>query len=125
MSDFNSCDFGAITPELVLQSLISGITGKPNCGLRIVDVSLGGAPVTHPATCASINDFWSLILRSLVIATDGKVAIHTITTASMDGAGLENCVECGGTATMQEYGGSLFSEDEAGNVYLNLINVST
>ena len=42
MGNFGQCDFGAITPELVLRSLLSGITAGVSCGLRFVEVNVGG-----------------------------------------------------------------------------------
>lgn len=49
MGNFGQCDFGAITPELVLRSLLSGITAGVSCGLRFVEVNVGGKTMTNLA----------------------------------------------------------------------------
>lgn len=124
MSDFGSCDFGAISPDLVLRSLLSGITSGVSCGVRIVEVSVIGKTISRPIACASHEDVWSLFARSLMMADDGKVAIRAAKTTSADGAGLENCVSCESGFTLWDYASSVFSQDEDGKVYMNIINIT-
>lgn len=124
MSDFTTCDFGAITPELLIRSLLSGITGIEACGIRmkmydIVDVA---TPVYQ---CTTPTDFMELFRKALVIADDGKVAIRVLRTQSLDGAGLSTCQNCVDSFTVYEFLGSLFIADSTGAVYLNLIQITT
>lgn len=124
MGNFGQCDFGAITPELVLRSLLSGITAGVSCGLRFVEVDVGGKTMTKPGGCASFEDLFTLFQRSLMIADDGVVAIRSTTTNSANGVGLENCTSCANGYALWEYASSLFSEDEDGKIYMNLINIT-
>ena len=125
MSDFNSCGFGAISPELVLRSLLSGIQAIDSCGLRTVDVDTSQMTLISPLSCGSAEDLWTLFTRSLVMADDGLVAIRTTTTTSLEGAGLDNCGGCVGAYFWTEIGGAIFVEDENGNVYMNIIKITT
>ena len=105
MGNFGQCDFGAITPELVLRSLLSGITAGVSCGLRFVEVNVGGKTMTKPGGCASFEDLFTLFQRSLMIADDGVVAIRS--TSITNGVG-ENHM-CQGYAV-----GVVRCEDEDG-----------
>ncbi len=125
MSDFNSCDFGVITPDLVLQSLLSGITGRPACGLRVKDIDTDGVTMYSTQPCATVSDLFALIQRSLVIADDDNVAIRCTTTTSLEGAGLSTCGDCDSNYQWWEYVGSLFCQDVSGVVYLNIIKITT
>lgn len=124
MSNFNSCDFGAITPELVLRSLLSGITAKNTCGLRIVTVDVSTLTMSAPTQCATANDLFTLFQRALVMAADGKVALRVASTTSAAGVGLGNCTNCTNSFLMEEFASSAFLQDADGKVYLNLINVT-
>jgi hypothetical protein len=88
-SDFNSCGFGAISPEMLVKSLLSGIQAFSACGIRTVAVDVSGKTLSSPHACSTAEDFWNLFLRSLVMADDDKVAIRTTYTASANGAGLD------------------------------------
>lgn len=127
MSYFNSCGFGAITPELLVRSLLSGITANGDfaCGVRTQDVSTTTKTLSKVEPCATFVDFMALFQRSLIMAYDGKVAIRTTTTSSNEGAGLENCAACANAYTIEELLSSLFIQDEDGVVYLNIINITT
>ena len=124
MSDFGSCDFGAITPELMIKSLISGINERPTCGLRVVDVDTSGVTMYSTVPCATAMDLWSLFLRSLTIADDGMVAIRSTTTTANNGSGLSTCGNCADGWSIYEAMGSLFCQDASGTVYMNIVNIT-
>ena len=125
MSNFNECDFGAITPELVLKSLLSGIIAFPACGIRTVKSSTQGKTLSSPHNCTTATDLWVLFTRALMIADDGKVAIRTTYTDAIAGAGLGTCGDCDTAFQMEEIAQAIFIEDEDGKVYLNIINITT
>lgn len=127
MSNFTDCDFGAITPDLLLRSLLSGITAMPDltCGIRAQDVDELGLTLTKVQLCATAYDLFELFKRALMIGYDGKVAIRTITTSSNEGAGLEDCVSCTNAFSTEELLSSLFVKDQNNNVYMNVINLTT
>ena len=127
MSDFGTCDFGAITPELLLRSLLSGITAQPTfaCGVRLQPTSTAGKTLSKVGGCASVEDLMTVFRRALIIGYDDKVAIRTTTTTSLEGAGLETCAACQNAYSMEELLSSPFVQDEDGVVYLNIINLTT
>lgn len=124
MGTFNSCGFGAISPELIIRSLLNSISGEPNCGIRVVDVDTSAMTMTNPFVCGSFEDVFTLFQRSLMLADDNQIAIRSTTTNSVNGANLEVCGNCGDGYGIPEILGSLFSMDENGNVYLNIINIT-
>lgn len=124
MSDFNSCEFGAITPELLVRSLLSGIDSLNSCGIRTtVSTSIANQQTLY--TCSTPTDFFELFRRALIIAPDGKVAIRVLETTSVDGDGLSTCQSCTDSYTLYELLGSLFVQDGNGDVYLNVIKITT
>lgn len=123
-SDFNSCGFGAISPEMLVKSLLSGIQAFSACGIRTVAVNVSGKTLSSPHACSTAEDFWNLFLRSLVMADDDKVAIRTVYTSSANGAGLDTCGNCGDYFTVWETLQAIFIEDEDGLVYLNIVNIT-
>lgn len=125
MSDFGACNFGAITPELVFRSLLSGIQGSGSCGLRIQAVDTDRLTLTQPIYCGTPEDFWSLLHQTLMIGTDGKVVIRTNLVESSEGDGLDGCGNCGDGYLLYEAFSAIFCRDENGVVYLNIINVTT
>lgn len=124
MSDFGSCEFGAISPELVLRSLLSGIQGNKSCGLRLVVVDVSEKEMTNLGICTDALDLFTVFKQTLVMADDGFVAIRTALHTAADGEGLDHCAACQSGYSMDEYAGSMFSKDTDGNVYLNLINIT-
>jgi len=125
MSDFGTCEFGAITPELVLRSLLSGIQGNASCGLRLTVVDVSQKEMTNLIVCTDIADLWTIFTQTLTIAHDGLVSIRAAIHTSLEGAGLDTCGACQSGYTMAEYAGSMFSKDTDGTVYLNLIQITT
>lgn len=124
MSDFNSCEFGAITPELLARSLLSGIDSLNSCGIRTtVSTSIANQQTLY--MCSTPTDLFELFRRALIIAPDGKVAIRVLETTSVDGDKLSTCQPCTDAYTLYELLGSLFVQDGNGDVYLNIINITT
>jgi len=124
MSNFLSCDFGAISPELVVRSLAGGIDALSVCGVRTVNVDTSEKTLSKVGTCGSAEDLWTLFRRAMIIADDDMVAIRTTTTSSSNGAGVSNCFSCTNAYTIYEQIGAMFSQDEDGVVYLNLISIT-
>ena len=127
MSDFGTCNFGAITPELLVRSLLSGITAQPTfaCGIRFQPVSTSGKTLSKVESCASLEDLMTIIQRSLMIGYDNAVAIRVNEVSSLEGAGLEVCAACQNAYSIEELLASPFVQDEDGVVYLNVINLTT
>ncbi len=124
MSDFTDCGFGAISPELLIRSLLSGINGRPACGIRVNDTDTDQTTMYVAESCGSAEDLMSLFQRALVMADDGHVAIRSTTTTAINGAGLSTCGSCQSGYNVYEYLGSIFCQDASGNVYLNVINIT-
>lgn len=124
MSDFGTCDFGAITPELVFRSLISGIQNAESCGIRIVAVDTSQKTLSTPIACSTPEYFWSLLHQTLMIADDGQVAIRANVVSSANGAGLGTCGDCQDGYLLYQIFASLFSKDANGVVYFNIISIT-
>lgn len=127
MSDFTSPLFGAITPELLVRSLVSGIIAQPTfgCGIRLQGVDTSQKTLSKVPVCATFIDLMTTFQRSLMMAYDGKVAIRTTTTTTLEGASIEECIACGNGYSIEELLSACFVQDEDGVVYLNLINITT
>lgn len=125
MSDFGACNFGAISPELIFRTLVSGIQNAGSCGIRMHGVDTSALTLTQPVYCGTPEDFWSLLHQTLIISHDGKVAIRTNFVTALDGAGLDTCGNCGDGYLLHETMSAIFSRDENGVVYLNVINITT
>lgn len=127
MSDFTSCEFGVISPELLVRSLISGIVAQPDsaCGIRFQGVDTSLKTLSKVEICATFLDLMTIFQRSLIMAYDGNVAIRTTTTTTLEGASIEECAACQNAYSIEELLSSLFVQDEDGVVYLNVINITT
>ncbi len=127
MADFIDCGIGAITPEILVRALLSGVTALPDktCGIRAQDVDEAGLTLSKVQACATSYDLFELFKRALVIGYDGKVAIRTITISSNDGAGLETCESCANAFSTEELLSSMFVEDANGVVYMVIVNLTT
>ena len=127
MADFIDCGIGAITPEILVRALLSGVTALPDktCGLRAQDVDESGLTLSKIEVCATKYDLFELFKRALVIGYDGKAAIRTITISSNDGAGLEDCESCANAFSTEELLSSMFVQDQNGVVYMVVINLTT
>jgi hypothetical protein len=110
-TDFNACGFGAITPELILRSLIGCVVSNDMPVLRSY---CGTAVVTTPVHCGSWEDFQINLRRALVMANDGYVAIRINYVTSEIGT-----CGCAVASTWWDYFNSLFGEDSEGNVWVN------
>ena len=126
-SDFNSCGFGGITPELIFRSVLRGYSPigglEPFCGLGIVETTCSRGHIT-PHVCTSENDLYLLIQRSLVMADDGKVAIRSCTSTNNNGLGLASCQSCASGEPWYQMAARLFSLDDNGDVCLLIANIT-
>jgi len=115
MADLTACGFGAITPELIFRSLIGcdESTGMP--AIR-ANLHMGEGRFTSPLKCASFEDFLILLQRSLSMGNDGHVLINV----NVGFDTLTTCDDCGSAMTWIELASTLFSEDNNGQVYLNM-----
>ena len=124
MANGITCSNNILTMDL--GALVGGITGKVTAtgcgGLRIVKVSAGSCT---PITCYTHDKFIELFARSIVIASDGLLAIRVIDTEYESGDGLEVYQKClSHIEQPEDLMRHMFVVDSEGNVALNLLNVS-
>lgn len=129
MSDFNSCEFGAITPELIFAAISRGFTSLAvedySCGIGCTATSLPQSHArTTPIICGSPADLMELIKQALVMADDGKVALRTATISSEDGADFDECVGCQNGETWYQLASRMFAYDANGDVCVLIALVS-
>lgn len=120
-TDFDGCGFGAITPDLILSSLIGCVTLTGQKRLR-VQTSTNTVTLT-PIHCGSDEDFNINLRRSMDMGTDGNVILRVNIISYRDGSGIGQC-NCGIPKTIPEMLNSLFGEDANGIVYLNVANIT-
>ncbi len=119
-TDFTACGFGAITPELILRTLI-GCIGNT----KYIRVAITTPEVTTPIHCGNYEDVQINLQRCLVIATvDDKITLR-VNVQSDNPTPISECDVCGAAVTVPEILNNLFSEDSEGRVYLNLFNTIT
>ncbi len=119
-SDFTDCGFGAITPELILRSLIGCISTT-----KYLRVAMTSPEVTTPIHCANHEDVQINLQRCLAIATvDNKITLR-LNVQSDNPTPISDCNACGAAVTVPEILNNLFSEDAQGRVYLNVFNTIT
>ena len=120
MSDFNSCGFGAITPELIFRSILRGTTNiavlEGFCALGCVGTT--ATRRSTPFVCTDANDLFSLLQRSLVMADDGKVALRVVTISSENGAAFDECIGCANGEAWYQLAARCFTLDDNGDVAL-------
>lgn len=121
-SDFDSCGFGAISPELILRSLIGCVDNLAGTYTQaVLRVELHSEAMTSPVHCASFEDFQINLRRCLDMALDGHVTLRVnVFSRSVDTCGL-----CANAATWYDYLNSLFGEDENGLLYLNVYQTNS
>ena len=113
-TDFNVCGFGAITPELILRSLIGCITGT---GVKVFRIEGYTNVATTPATaCASYEDFMINLQRAMDMADDGQVTLRMNMLSAADGG-----CGCNEAATWYDNLNSLFGVGVDGKVYINVV----
>jgi hypothetical protein len=104
--------------DLVLSSLIGCVVNTGQNRLRIQTYS---EITLSPVHCGSLEDFEINLRRSIIKGYDNydilRVNIHNYT------EGVGHC-DCGIPKTIPEMFNSLFGEDNNGNVYVNIANIS-
>lgn len=120
-TDFDGCGFGAITPDLILSSLIGRVTLTGQKRLR-VQIFVNTVTLT-PVHCGSDEDFNINLRRSMDMGTDGNVILRVNIINYQDGSGIGQ-YNCGIPKTIPEMLNSLFGEDANGVVYLNVANIT-
>lgn len=122
-TDFNACGFGAITPDLILSSLVGCVTATGAKALRIQEYS--DVATLTPINCGNAEDFTINLQRALDMGYDGKVVLRVNIIDYYEGQGTFEECGCGIPKTTPELLNSLFGVDNAGNVYLNVANITT
>jgi hypothetical protein len=122
-TDFGSCGFGAITPDLILSSLIGCVTATGQKRFRIQEYS--DVATLTPVHCGNSEDFGINLKRALDIGYDGTVVLRVNIIDYYEGQGTIGQCDCGVAATVPELLNSLFGEDALGNVYFNVANITT
>ena len=122
-TDFNGCGFGAITPDLILSSLIGCVTATGAKALRIQKYT--DTATLTPVHCGSDEDFAINLRRALDMGYDGDVVLRVNIIDYFEGAGTFGQCDCAVPKTVPEMLNSLFGEDAQGVVYLNVANITT
>ena len=117
MSDFTDCDFGAITPDLILRSLIGCVDSILFPTAKGLRVELNQALTTTPVHCLTFEDFNINLRRCLAMAEDGYVTLRINAVSGR----TTNCEDCINATTWYDLLNSLFAKDSEGLVYLNVI----
>jgi len=142
MTDFTECGFGAITPELILRSLIGCIaedggplrvSGKSqpklpginllrrpdevgNAGQAALKIEFHMTVTTSPVHCGSFEDFQINLQRALVFDPVYGLTLRI----NINWIDLDTCGTCQNAITWWDYFNALFGEDSEGLVYLNV-----
>jgi len=122
-TDFDSCGFGAITPDLILSSLIGCVTATGAKRFRIQKYT--DVVTTTPISCGSKEDFEINLRRALDMGYDGDVVLRVNIIDYFEGQGTFGQCDCGVPKTVPEMLNSMFGEDNTGKVYLNVANITT
>jgi len=122
-TDFNACGFGAITPDLILQSLIGCVTATGQKAFRVQIYSETTLTSVH---CGNQEDFMLNLRRALDMGYDDKLVLRVNKTDYFEGEniGIGEC-DCGIATSIPDKLNSLFGEDANGVVYLNIANITT
>ena len=112
-TEFTNAKFGAITPELILRSLIGCVVGT---GQAVFRVEMHTDTTTSPVHCASFEDFQINLRRCLAMADDGYVTLRVNVVSDT----VSTCGLCANAITYYDYLNSLFGEDNGGLVYFNV-----
>jgi len=121
-TDFTGCGFGAITPDLILSSLIGCVTATGQKAFRVQTYS---ESTLTPVHCANKEDFEINLRRALDIGYDNEVVLRVNITNYFEEQGTFGQCDCGIPKTVPEMLNSLFGEDIAGNVYFIVANITT
>jgi len=122
-TDFGSCGFGAITPDLILSSLIGCVTANGQKRLRVQKYT--NVATLTPVHCGNSEDFNINLRRALDMGYDGDVVLRINIIDYFEGQGTIGQCDCGVAKTVPELLNSLFGEDAQGNVYVNIANITT
>lgn len=122
-TDFNGCGFGAITPDLILSSLIGCVTADGQKRFRIQLYS--NVATTTPVACGNNEDFEINLQRALDMGYDGDVVLRVNVISYFEGQGTIGQCDCGVPKTVPEMLNSVFGEGIDGKVYLNIASITT
>ena len=122
-TDFGACGFGAITPDLILSSLIGCVTATGAKAFRIQKYS--DVATLTPVKCANKEDFEINLRRALDMGYDNDVVLRVNMIDYYEGQGTIGQCDCGVAKTVPEILNSLFGEDNTGKVYFNVANITT
>ena len=122
-TDFNVCGFGAITPDLILSSLIGCVTATGAKAFRIQKYT--NTVTLTPVHCGNAEDFNLNLRRALDMGYDDKVVLRVNIIDYFEGQGTFGECDCGVPKNVPDMLNSLFGEDANGVVYLNIANITT
>ena len=122
-TDFTGCGFGAITPDLILSSLIGCVTADGQKRFRVQTYS--DVATLTPVHCGNSEDFAINLRRCLDIGYDDFVVLRVNVIDYYEGQGTFGQCDCGVAQTVPDMLNSLFGEDAQGNVYFNVANITT
>ena len=115
-NDFTDCGFGAITPELILRTLIGCVSNLAGTYTQaVLKVDMYHELMLSPVHCASYEDFQINLRRALNVSNTGlSLRVNYLV------QGLDTCGLCANAITWWDYFNSLFGEDSDGVVYINV-----
>ena len=122
-TDFNVGGFGAITPDLILSSLIGCVVADGSKAFRIQEYS--DVATLTPVSCANAEDFMLNLQRALDMGYDDRVVLRVNIIDYFEGQGTFGECGCGEVKSIPDQLNSLFGEDAQGNVYFNVANITT
>lgn len=121
-NEFSINGIGAITPDLILKSLIGCVVATGAKALRIQKFA---ETTLTPVHCGNYEDFQINLARALMLGYDDVVVLRVNITDYFEGQGTFGACDCGMGETTSDMLNSLFGEDALGKVYLNLANITT
>ena len=105
-SDIQSGQIGAITPELILRSLISCNGDLPMIRANIITIT--EQVVINPIKCASFEDFMITLQRALSMGTDNRIQINVAFNRMVGSPPV--CNTCLNYVNWYELAGQLFAD---------------
>jgi len=122
-TNFTGCGFGAITPDLILSSLIGCVVADGTSRFRIQKYS--DVATLTPVNCGSAEDFTLNLRRALDVGEDNEVVLRVNIIDYFEGQGTFGQCGCGVPKTESDLLNSLFGEGADGKVYFNVANITT
>ena len=120
MADYIDCSTKGFPILGVLKSMFNTVDANSCTTFRIKLVTYASCDVI---TCASKQEFETLLRQSIIIASDSKPAIRVCITSYASGAGLSD-IDCGNFTEIEVLAGLTFCKDSNGDVAINLASIT-